>query len=270
MTTNLHHEYAILKSDIMHYKRQVDELITNRYVNENIKGYIDEVMESTHDALKDYIDEKYTTGVNTIETEVDSIKKVNTSIVSNFNTISENFGKLETKFEQLDNKVGTYEDRITSLEEIAENVPYLTQPQEGTTLLELEEKETLSTGKLIDILYPVGSIYVSMNSTNPGLFIGGTWKQIENCFLYCVPLDKDTGETGGSNIIELKHLPPHSHTINNQGYWTHSGSGEKETIARNPVSDDDEDVDRFTTNEVGGGEEYMPPYMTVYAWYRTK
>ena len=24
----------------------------------------------------------------------------------------------------------------------------------------------------------------------------------------------------------------------------------------------------FSTDETGGGEDYMPPYMTVYAWYR--
>ncbi|WP_396129895.1 phage baseplate protein, partial [Faecalicoccus pleomorphus] len=32
------------------------------------------------------------------------------------------------------------------------------------------------TRKLVDLVYPVGSLYMSTNSTNPSTLFGGTWE----------------------------------------------------------------------------------------------
>ena len=37
--------------------------------------------------------------------------------------------------------------------------------------------------EILNIIYPVGSIYMSTNSTNPSTLFGGTWKQIKDRFL---------------------------------------------------------------------------------------
>ena len=54
------------------------------------------------------------------------------------------------------------------------------------TDLELPEIDTsnyLTKSQLIDLFYPVGSIYISMNSDNPSTKFGGTWTQITDRFL---------------------------------------------------------------------------------------
>lgn len=35
----------------------------------------------------------------------------------------------------------------------------------------------------VDDIYPIGSIYMSVNNTNPGTLFGGTWEQIEDASL---------------------------------------------------------------------------------------
>ncbi|EAX70442.1 hypothetical protein TVAG_579040, partial [Trichomonas vaginalis G3] len=73
------------------------------------------------------------------------------------------------------------------------------------------ELQTLKT-EILQTLYPIGSIYTSMNSTRPEVVLGlGTWTQIVDRFLYCANSSK---ETGGSKTISGENLPAHSHYIN--------------------------------------------------------
>ena len=123
-----------------------------------------------------------------------------------------------------------------------------------------------------DWLYPVGSIYTSMNNVDPAHLFGGTWKQIKDRFLYCAD---SSLQTGGSKNISVEQLPAHKHTFNDTYYLPADMSGY-------PDGWDDtnskgsywrygkrEESVADTTADTGNGAEYMPPYMTVYAWYRT-
>ncbi|EAX79376.1 hypothetical protein TVAG_346570, partial [Trichomonas vaginalis G3] len=72
------------------------------------------------------------------------------------------------------------------------------------------ELQTLKT-EILQTLYPIGSIYTSMNSTRPEVVLGlGTWTQIVDRFLYCANSSK---ETGGSKTISGENLPAHSHYV---------------------------------------------------------
>ncbi|KAI5525432.1 keratin-associated protein family, partial [Trichomonas vaginalis G3] len=94
------------------------------------------------------------------------------------------------------------------------------------------DKEYVNTklNTILEMIYPIGSIYTSMNSTNPASVLGfGTWQQITDRFLYCANSSK---QTGGSKTITGENLPAHSHYVNlntteagwhKHRYWDWSG-----------------------------------------------
>lgn len=99
--------------------------------------------------------------------------------------------------------------------------------------------------------YPIGSIYISMNSTNPKDLFGGTWKQLSGGFIYGTTNTSGTGSTGngtgtstggnsgntgassaantGSTVLTTDQIPSHSHQqrpiSENNGSATLSSSG---------------------------------------------
>ncbi|EAX96153.1 hypothetical protein TVAG_301940 [Trichomonas vaginalis G3] len=153
-----------------------------------------------------------------------------------------------------------------------------------------KELQTLKT-EILQTIYPVGSIYTSMNSTRPEVVLGfGTWTQILESFLYCAHTPK---KTGGSKTISVDNLPPHSHSgttssngnhshrVCKQGYNTVSQTSMQiQVMSRSHFPNDPVDWNgmwtdttgnhqhTFTTTSTGLGKKYMPPYMTVCAWYR--
>ena len=66
------------------------------------------------------------------------------------------------------------------------------------------------TGSLtIDQVYPVGSIYMSVNSTNPSALFGGTWVQLKDKFLLGAGDSYAAGATGGeaAHLLTNDELP---------------------------------------------------------------
>ena len=73
--------------------------------------------------------------------------------------------------------------------------------------------------KLMKLIYPVGSIYWSGNSTNPSTLFGGTWTQIKDKFVWAKG-DSDTlGATGGAKTVTLtvNNMPSHNHSFTPSG-----------------------------------------------------
>ncbi|KAI5536660.1 keratin-associated protein family [Trichomonas vaginalis G3] len=155
---------------------------------------------------------------------------------------------------------------------------------------EVNDVITSMKNEILQTLYPVGSIYTSMNSTNPASVLGfGTWKQIVDKFLYCARYSK---QTGGSKKIKEANLPPHTHTgtTNFSGDHSHSlrdhplynseyeagydvlspdyNHSAKKTFRQTEPGGNHSHT--FTTNPTGSGKDYMPPFVTVFAWYRVQ
>lgn len=76
-------------------------------------------------------------------------------------------------------------------------------------------------GLTIDDIYPVGSIYTSVNSTYPGtLFAGTTWVQIEDTFLLAAGSTYTAGDTGG-NATHTHTTGSHKLTASESGMPSH-------------------------------------------------
>ena len=125
-------------------------------------------------------------------------------------------------------------------------------------------------GAIFDAIYPVGSIYLAYNHTNPATLFGGTWERMENAFLWATTSGGIIGQTGGEreHTLTEAEMPAHAHGINVA--QTVSGS----TAASNYIrynNDSTSYVGALATASKGGGKAHnnMPPYIQVSAWRRT-
>ena len=66
---------------------------------------------------------------------------------------------------------------------------------------------------LINTIYPIGSIYMSVNSTSPQILFGGTWEQIKDTFLLATGDTYANGSTGGeaTHTLTVNEMPSHTH-----------------------------------------------------------
>lgn len=126
--------------------------------------------------------------------------------------------------------------------------------------------------QLVNLIYPVGSIYISYNSTSPATLFGGTWEAIQGRFLLGTNSTYTAHSTGGeaNHTLTANEMPSHAHAIlsgygdGSPGtdtyryqYWASSNRGWK--------------TGNLGTNSQGGGAAHnnMPPYLAVYMWRRT-
>lgn len=123
-------------------------------------------------------------------------------------------------------------------------------------------------------LYPVGSIYMSVNSTNPSNYFGGTWEQIKDRFLLSCGDTYTAGTTGGeaTHTLTTNEMPNHSHGIWGGNTKTSNSMGNASNV-KNGWIPNIGDTHSYSANHityVGGSQPHnnMPPYLAVYIWKR--
>lgn len=120
------------------------------------------------------------------------------------------------------------------------------------------------TGAIFDAIYPVGSIYIAYNHTNPGTLFGGTWTRMSGGFLWASQAGDTIGQTGGERTVTLTaaQMPKHSHG----GTYTNAGTARTHAWLASGGS-----AMGYDTVEAGGGQAHnnMPPYIQVSIWRRT-
>lgn len=132
---------------------------------------------------------------------------------------------------------------------------------------------------MVQTIYPVGSIYMSINATPPSVLFGGVWEQIQNRFLLAASESHPVGETGGSEehkhgkgdlvaAIGAGNSEPHSisYVVDN----THGGQISTYLVRGNGYTEGM--VMNHNTAIIGETSvtTSMPPYISVYMWQRVE
>lgn len=144
-------------------------------------------------------------------------------------------------------------------------------------------------------IYPVGSIYISVLSTNPAdLFGFGTWEQIQDTFLLAAGSTYAAGSTGGeaTHTLLASEMPSHNHTatVSSNGAHTHTIGTDKDAYytssgqcwsvhnassgaayMNGATSSSGSHTHTVTIGTTGDGNAHnnMPPYWAVYMWVRS-
>lgn len=131
-----------------------------------------------------------------------------------------------------------------------------------------------------DKIYPIGSIYMSINSTSPATLFGGTWTQLKDRFLLGAGSTYSNGTTGGKTNYALRaNIGAVNDRADSLGYigtpttaLMKNGSRSIYSIIGTQISSfdhwnhatvvSDNDVNNSTTT-------IIPPYLVVYMWKRT-
>lgn len=150
------------------------------------------------------------------------------------------------------------------------------------------EKNVFVGGKtLVDLIYPVGSVYISFNNkADPSMLFGGTWERIRNRFLWAATENGVMGETGGeeSHKLTIKEMPSHKGHLSAgidghvpMGKGNYEGYLNKDVVASPYPGGGYRGWNVYAGNEmhpaseaVGGGQPHnnMPPFIQVAMWKR--
>lgn len=141
---------------------------------------------------------------------------------------------------------------------------YVDEELLNTLIARLEEVENKMTS--VENCYPIGSIYLSVNTTNPNNILGfGTWEQIKDKFLLASGSTYTSGTTGGeaTHKLTVAEMPSHNHASKGWADVT-DYSGDYRTLGAQGQSTD------YTTHYTGGSQPHnnMPPYLVVNIWKR--
>lgn len=142
-----------------------------------------------------------------------------------------------------------------------------------------------------NVMYPVGSIYLTTNGTNPGTFLGGTWTKMTGGFLYgvvnSISNGNGTGTSTNNHILTVNEIPSHDHGGSVGTAWSNfmrvvgvsgtsiavnhmtghaSGSYVDSNGGNIPGANHQHNISK---QGGGSGHNHAIPYLGVWVWKRT-
>ena len=234
----------------------------------------------------------------------------NTSNVMKSNTVKDNVINKDNSIKLLNDKkyIAKYiNDEEVNVNDLYATLQNLEQRINGLSANEINERINSLTDKnninnLFLKSYPVGSIYVSNQNTNPGTIFGGTWVSF-GTGRTIVGVDTSQSEfntiekTGGekTHTLSVSEIPSHDHTVfgitagavnssparlrlqndgnlvlygsNGSALWNSGTNASSQSKTYRQVSIGEDGTSGSSGS--GGSHNNLQPYITVYMWKRT-
>lgn len=145
-------------------------------------------------------------------------------------------------------------------------------------------------------IYPIGSVYISVNNTNPSTLFGGSWVQFgqgrtlvgvdTNDPNFDIPLQHGGSKTHRHNFkiglgwyygspigenAEDSNAGAYKYSNNTYGKWTKSGGENTTARLNNGIEKEASSVSASVSISDGDTDtaSSLQPYVTVYMWRRT-
>jgi hypothetical protein len=219
--------------------------------------------------------------------------------ISAINTQVETYSSAETSRVSAE-KTRVSNENSRKSAETSRKSTFSTLEEQAETLIE-EMQEVIDQGMTFAKIYPVGSIYLSVSSTDPSTLFGGTW---EAWGTGRVPVGIDTSDTDFATVEKTggsKNLQSHTHTFTGTAV-TVTGGAHSHTLPYpamaapdtdsegqsynakfgwyDPQSEEITETDSATHSHTftakgtissagSGNAQNLQPYITCYMWKRT-
>jgi hypothetical protein len=137
-------------------------------------------------------------------------------------------------------------------------------------------RSILHAGNWLNMIYPVGSIYMSTSAANPGSLFGGSWERYA-VGRVIVGVSEGEGEFAGPgyaggekyHTLTVNEMPSHNHRLRAWSYQTDASRADYYGANQNLANDNfDPSQDHIGYTGSGWGHNNMQPYIAVYIWRR--
>lgn len=174
-------------------------------------------------------------------------------------------------------------DIVQNTADIATNTSDITTNTQDIAQLQADK---VNLSDLINLIYPIGSVYISTNNVSPATFLGGTWQAFAEGRTLIGVGNSDqlfsAGQNGGSSNVTLSinQIPSHSHGLRDSAGRTileEPGQGLPPDVPFRTLIVPTTNYDAFgtppqlSTNTAGLSQSHsnLPPYIVTYMWERT-
>lgn len=170
---------------------------------------------------------------------------------------------------------------------------FTTTKEELTSLINTTIDTTIHTtiDNTINSIYPIGSVYISLNKTNPGTYLKGTWEQFGQGRTL---IGEGTGDDGSNTMSFTAGSTggnyEHNHTyavklndyysnlsnlnlLNSDGSWKGGvNDGSRKAYVNSACQEANKEItsQTFKIEATTSNTKTMHPYITVYFWKRVK
>ena len=181
-------------------------------------------------------------------------------------------------FTKVDDKINADLNRITLNCLVSKNNKFRLDSEGNLFVKSITVEESIGDdinyNEILNLVYPVGSVYLSLSNVNPGTLFGGTWEQISQGRTLVGVDGNDTdfnesSKTGGekSHVLTIEEMPKHDHyPLNSRGYCVSVDGYNANAIAFGNT------INSMSAKTSFAGESQphnnLQPYFTCYIWKR--